>query len=205
MRAAIFCGPRRNEVADRPDPVVTASTDAVVRVVLACVCDSDLWFYRGETDYPPGAPVGHEFIGVVGEVGAEVHGIAEGGLVITPFKYRDDTCPHCRESRRAVSPAVCGESVGLTEVKGRRCGSRSLTPLSLRYGSTSPSCSMTSSQIASSPGASSTSRPTSTASRRHTPPWTSAARSSRSCGWERSDQHHPRVRAIHHGTDVARH
>jgi threonine dehydrogenase-like Zn-dependent dehydrogenase len=63
--------------------------------VLACVCGSDLWYYRGESPFEPG-PIGHEFVGVVEDVGAEVHGIAKGDLVIAPFAYSDGTCPHCR-------------------------------------------------------------------------------------------------------------
>ncbi len=95
MRAAVFNAPRSISVADRPDPVIAESTDAIVRVVLACVCGSDLWYYRGESAFEPG-PIGHEFIGVVEDVGAEVHHIAKGDLVIAPFAYSDGTCPHCR-------------------------------------------------------------------------------------------------------------
>jgi threonine dehydrogenase-like Zn-dependent dehydrogenase len=64
MKAAIFKGPGQIAIGDRPDPVIKESTDAVVRVVLACVCGSDLWYYRGETDFPADSPIGHEFIGV---------------------------------------------------------------------------------------------------------------------------------------------
>ena len=74
MRAAIFKGPHAIEVGERPDPAITAPTDAVVRVVLGCVCGSDLWYYRGETPHAQGS-IGHEFIGVVEEVGADVRGI----------------------------------------------------------------------------------------------------------------------------------
>ena len=95
MRAAVFLGPRRIAVADRPDPAIVEPTDAVVRVVLGCVCGSDLWYYRGESPHALG-PIGHEFIGVVEEVGAEVRGIGVGGLVIAPFTYSDGTCAHCR-------------------------------------------------------------------------------------------------------------
>src|SRR5947208_5992231 len=95
MRAAVFCGPRCIEVADRPDPAVAAPTDAVVRVVLACVCGSDLWYYRGESPHALG-PIGHEFIGVVEDIGADVTGIAKGDFVIAPFVFGDGTCPHCR-------------------------------------------------------------------------------------------------------------
>ncbi len=94
MRAAIFNEPRSISVDDRPDAGIKQSTDAVVRVVLACVCGSDLWYYRGETPFAPG-PIGHEFIGVVEEVGSEVRAVAAGDLVIAPFAYSDGTCPHC--------------------------------------------------------------------------------------------------------------
>ena len=94
MRAAIFEGPGRIEVGDRPDPIITAPTDAVVRIALACVCGSDLWYYRGESRHDIG-PIGHEFIGVVAEVGSAVSGLAEGDFVVAPFTYNDGTCPHC--------------------------------------------------------------------------------------------------------------
>ena len=62
MRAAIFSSPGSVSVGDRPDPTIQQPTDAVVRVVLACVCGSDLWYYRGESDHAVGS-IGHEFIG----------------------------------------------------------------------------------------------------------------------------------------------
>jgi threonine dehydrogenase-like Zn-dependent dehydrogenase len=95
MRAAVFEAPGSIEVAQRPDPVIAEPTDAVVRVVLACVCGSDLWYYRGESPFEPG-PIGHEFIGVVEEVGGDVGTVSKGDLVIAPFAYSDGTCPHCR-------------------------------------------------------------------------------------------------------------
>ena len=95
MRAALYAGPHSIEVGERPDPVVTAPTDAVVRVVLGAVCGSDLWYYRGQSHHAPG-PIGHEFVGVVEQVGPGVHGVGEGDLVVAPFKYSDGTCAHCR-------------------------------------------------------------------------------------------------------------
>src|SRR5439155_9419132 len=76
MRAAIFNGPRDIGIADRPDPVITAPTDAVVHVVLACVCGSDLWYYRGQSPHGQDG-IGHEFIGVVEQVGPDVRALAE--------------------------------------------------------------------------------------------------------------------------------
>ncbi len=94
MRAGVFNGPRRIDVGERPDPVITAPTDAVVRVVLGCVCGSDLWYFRGESPHALG-PIGHEFIGVVTDVGSAVTVLAAGNLVVAPFTFSDGTCPHC--------------------------------------------------------------------------------------------------------------
>jgi threonine dehydrogenase-like Zn-dependent dehydrogenase len=94
MRAAIFNGPHRIDVGERPDPVIAAPTDAIVRVTLSCVCGSDLWYFRGESPHDLG-PIGHEFIGVVSEVGSAVAGLAAGDFVVAPFTYSDGTCPHC--------------------------------------------------------------------------------------------------------------
>src|SRR5258708_8757874 len=96
MKAAIFSGPGAIEVGERPDPVIQEPIDAVVRVVLGCVCGSDLWYYRGESDHPVGS-IGHEFIGVVEDVGREVAGIPRGDLVVAPFIYSDMSWPHCRD------------------------------------------------------------------------------------------------------------
>lgn len=95
MKAAIFHGPRSIELGERPDPKIQEPTDAVVRVVLGCVCGSDLWYYRGLSPHALG-PIGHEFIGVVEEVGSDVHTIRKGDLVIAPFTYCDGTCANCR-------------------------------------------------------------------------------------------------------------
>ena len=109
MRAAVFAGPRSIEVADRPDPVVAALTDAVVRVMLTCVCGSDLWYYRGESPHAPG-PIGHEFVGVVEQVGADVYAIPVGDFVVAPFKYSDGTCANCRAGW--TSSCVAGGAFG---------------------------------------------------------------------------------------------
>ena len=94
MRAAIFKGPGKVVVEDRDKPSILKPTDAVVRVVMACVCGSDLWWYRGISDLPHGA-VGHEFIGVVDEVGADVAQLSVGDFVIAPFSWSDGVCKNC--------------------------------------------------------------------------------------------------------------
>ena len=104
MRAAIFKGPGAVEVGERPDPVVQEPTDAVVRVVLGCVCGSDLWYYRGDSPHPAGS-IGHEFIGVVEQAGAQVRGAREGDLVVAPFIYSDMSCAHCLNGSTISCPA----------------------------------------------------------------------------------------------------
>jgi alcohol dehydrogenase len=94
MRATIFKGKGSIVVEERPKPTIQEPTDAVVRVVLACVCGSDLWFYRGISQVPHGT-VGHEFIGVVDEVGADVRDLSVGDFVISPFSFSDGTCRNC--------------------------------------------------------------------------------------------------------------
>jgi threonine dehydrogenase-like Zn-dependent dehydrogenase len=115
MRAAVFNGPGSIGVADRPDPVIKEPTDAVVRVVLACVCGSDLWYYRGESEHALGS-IGHEFIGVVEAVGGEVTTVAEGDLVVAPFIYSDMTCPHCLNG--STLSCVRGGNFGNGEIDG---------------------------------------------------------------------------------------
>jgi threonine dehydrogenase-like Zn-dependent dehydrogenase len=95
MRAAIFHQPGSVTAGDRPDPSIVEPTDAIVRVVIACVCGSDLWYYRGDSEFEPG-PIGHEFIGIIEDVGADVRSLAKGNLVIAPFAFSDGTCPNCQ-------------------------------------------------------------------------------------------------------------
>jgi threonine dehydrogenase-like Zn-dependent dehydrogenase len=115
MRAAIFNGPHDIRVGERADPVIKESTDAVVRVVLGCVCGSDLWYYRGENPHPVGS-IGHEFIGVVEHLGAEVTGLSRGDLVIAPFLYSDMSCPHCKNG--STISCVQGGGFGDGEIDG---------------------------------------------------------------------------------------
>jgi threonine dehydrogenase-like Zn-dependent dehydrogenase len=88
---------------ERPDPVLRAPGDAVVRVVAACVCGSDLWPYRGVTPTKAPHPIGHELVGVVEEVGSEVTSAAPGDFVVVPFSLSCGTCQACR----AGFPSAC--------------------------------------------------------------------------------------------------
>jgi threonine dehydrogenase-like Zn-dependent dehydrogenase len=116
MKAAIFKSKGAIELGERPDPTIKAPTDAVVRVALTCVCGSDLWYYRGLSDYGPGSPIGHEFLGVVEQVGDSVQNIAKGYLVIAPFFYSDGTCSHCRAG--ITSSCVAGGVWGANGIDG---------------------------------------------------------------------------------------
>jgi threonine dehydrogenase-like Zn-dependent dehydrogenase len=94
MKAAIFRAEKTIEVGERPDPAITQPTDAIVRVVRGCVCGSDLWYYRGINQHKVGS-IGHEYVGVIEEVGADVKDLAKGDFVISPFTFNDGTCPAC--------------------------------------------------------------------------------------------------------------
>ncbi|NTW41569.1 MAG: zinc-dependent alcohol dehydrogenase family protein [Cellulomonadaceae bacterium] len=98
MKAAIIHGGFDVRVEQVPDPVLRESTDAVVRVLLSCICGSDLWPYRnpGPRHGGPGR-IGHEFLGVVEEVGVDVTTVRPGDVVIAPFMWSDGTCPLCLE------------------------------------------------------------------------------------------------------------
>lgn len=84
-------------VIDVADPTIQQPTDALVRVVRACICGSDLHPYHSMRATPGGAPMGHEFVGVVEDIGSEVATVKKGDLVIAPFAWSDGTCQFCRE------------------------------------------------------------------------------------------------------------
>ncbi len=84
-------------ITEIPDPTLQQPTDAVVRIVTACICGSDLHPYHSMPASAEGSPMGHEFIGVVEEIGADVSTLKRGDLVIAPFAWSDNTCEFCRE------------------------------------------------------------------------------------------------------------
>ncbi|WP_320781231.1 alcohol dehydrogenase catalytic domain-containing protein [Streptomyces sp. CRN 30] len=104
MRATFLYEAGDVRVEDAPDPVVEQPTDAVVRVVRACVCGSDLHPYHTMAAADGPAPMGHEFLGVVEELGSEVSGLHRGDLVVSPFSYADNTCEYCREGLQTSCP-----------------------------------------------------------------------------------------------------
>jgi threonine dehydrogenase-like Zn-dependent dehydrogenase len=79
-----------------PDPRIEDPGDAIVRVLRACICGSDLWFYRGITPWDAGWRTGHEFLGIVEDVGADVRTVQRGDVVIAPFSFSCGVCEFCR-------------------------------------------------------------------------------------------------------------
>ncbi|MGW3631123.1 zinc-dependent alcohol dehydrogenase family protein [Streptomyces sp. NPDC005122] len=104
MRATVIHGPNDIRIDEVPDPRIEHPADAVVRVVNACICGSDLWAYRGVASRVAGQRIGHEFLGIVEEVGPEVSGVRPGDFVVAPFVWSDGTCGFCREGLQTSCP-----------------------------------------------------------------------------------------------------
>jgi threonine dehydrogenase-like Zn-dependent dehydrogenase len=96
MRGAVIHGTGDVRFEERKDPGIVAPTDAIVRLSATCICGSDLWDYRGVNAVPEPRPIGHEYCGVVEEVGGAVRSIKRGQFVIGSFFASDNSCPHCR-------------------------------------------------------------------------------------------------------------
>jgi threonine dehydrogenase-like Zn-dependent dehydrogenase len=97
MRATLMYGAGDVRVETIPDPVIRQPTDAIVRVVQACVCGSDLHPYHSLPHTAEGTPMGHELVGVVEETGAAVTRVKKGDFVIATFAFQDNTCVFCRD------------------------------------------------------------------------------------------------------------
>src|SRR5579884_1349357 len=96
MRATMLYGPRDVRFEERPDPTILEPTDAIIKMTATCVCGSDLWPYRGLEPVTEPRPMGHEYCGIVEEVGSEVKLIKPGQFVVGSFVASDNTCPICR-------------------------------------------------------------------------------------------------------------
>src|SRR5438132_766214 len=96
MRGAVLYGPRDVRFEERPAPTIIKPTDAIIRMALTCVCGSDLWDYRGINPITQPKPMGHEYCGIVEEIGRAVTSIKRGQFVIGSFFASDNTCPNCR-------------------------------------------------------------------------------------------------------------
>lgn len=108
MRGVIMAEPGVVRTDERPDPTILEPTDAIIKVTATCVCGSDLWPYRGVTGADE-TPMGHEYVGVVEEVGAEVTRIKKGQFVVGSFFTSDNTCEICA----AGYPSRCVRTQGM--------------------------------------------------------------------------------------------
>jgi len=96
MRGAVLNGPRDIRFVEREDPSIMQTSDAIIRMSAACVCGSDLWDYRGANPFTEPRPMGHEYCGIVEEVGSAVSSVRPGQFVIGSFFASDNTCLNCR-------------------------------------------------------------------------------------------------------------
>jgi threonine dehydrogenase-like Zn-dependent dehydrogenase len=97
MRATFMYGAGDVRVISVPDPIIQQPTDALVRIIRACICGSDLHPYHSMPVTPDGNSMGHECVGLVEDIGADVTSVSKGDLVIVPFAWSDGTCDYCRE------------------------------------------------------------------------------------------------------------
>src|SRR5437660_5238414 len=96
MQGTMLYGPRDIRFEDRPEPKITKPTDAIISLSATCICGSDLWPYRGVQPITQPTPMGHEYCGIVEEVGSAVRSIKPAQFVVGSFATSDNTCPNCQ-------------------------------------------------------------------------------------------------------------
>jgi threonine dehydrogenase-like Zn-dependent dehydrogenase len=96
MKATLLYGPRDVRCEDVAEPKILKDTDAIIRLSATCICGSDLWPFRGLNPIDAPMAMGHEYCGVVEEVGSAVTSVRPGQFVVGSFCLSDNTCPHCR-------------------------------------------------------------------------------------------------------------
>src|SRR5689334_12552264 len=124
MRGAVLHAPGDVRIEQRPDPKIEQPTDAVIRLAATCVCGSDLWPYRGIEHVSVPAPMGHEYVGIVEEVGSAVGNVKPGQFVVGSFFASDNTCEICQAGYQ--TSCVNREVLGTT---GRAQAQRMRVPL----------------------------------------------------------------------------
>ncbi len=140
MKGAVLYGPRDVRFEERSTPKIIEPTDAIIRLSATCVCGSDLWPYRGINPITQPTPMGHEYCGIVEEVGNAVTRIKPGQFVIGSFFTSDNTCPHCQAGYQsscqhkefvgtAQAPVDWAASAGRTPMEGNP----TFCPLAFRY------------------------------------------------------------------------
>src|SRR5438309_11950711 len=117
MRGAVLYGPGDVRFEERDAPKITKPTDAVIHLSATCVCGSDLWPYRGVNQITQPTPMGHEYCGIVEEIGSAVTKVKPGQFVIGSFFASDNTCPIDLYLLHPVSgPPQVGRSRSLASV-----------------------------------------------------------------------------------------
>jgi quercetin dioxygenase-like cupin family protein len=96
VRGTVLYGPRDIRSEERPEPKITQPTDAIIRISATCICGSDLWPYRGIGSFDQPTPMGHEYCGIVEDVGSAVRSIKPGQFVVGSFATSDNTCDICQ-------------------------------------------------------------------------------------------------------------
>jgi threonine dehydrogenase-like Zn-dependent dehydrogenase len=91
----VLHGPRDVRYDERAEPEIVEPTDAIISLAATCICGSDLWPYRGINPVTEPVPMGHEYCGIVEDVGRDVRAVRRGQFVIGSFFASDNTCPHC--------------------------------------------------------------------------------------------------------------
>jgi threonine dehydrogenase-like Zn-dependent dehydrogenase len=118
MKGTLIYGPRDIRFEERPDPTIREPTDAIIRIVAACVCGSDLWPYRGIAPITRPTPMGHEYAGIVEQVGSQVTQIQPGQFVVGSFWASDNTCPICQAGYQ--SRCVHAQPIGAEGAQAER-------------------------------------------------------------------------------------
>ncbi|KAL3469559.1 GroES-like protein [Aspergillus californicus] len=120
MRAVVFKGVRNVAVENRPKPKLQLPSDAIIRISVSALCGSDLHWYRGHQKIPTGFIPGHEFVGIVEELGSEVDGVQIGDLVVATFSTQCGKCFYCErhQTSRCTDSFLFGNSIGETSIDG---------------------------------------------------------------------------------------
>jgi threonine dehydrogenase-like Zn-dependent dehydrogenase len=118
MKGTLIYGPRDIRFEERPDPTIREPTDAIIRIAAACVCGSDLWPYRGIAPITQPTPMGHEYAGIVEQVGSQVTQIQPGQFVVGSFWASDNTCPICQAGYQ--SRCVHAQPIGAEGAQAER-------------------------------------------------------------------------------------
>lgn len=120
MRQVFMNAPGEVSVGERDDPKIVEPTDAIIRLTATCICGSDLWPYRGVEDVDH-TPMGHEYVGIVEEIGDEVKTVKVGDFVVGSFVISDGTCEICRSGyqSRCVNAEFVSATIGTQSEKTR--------------------------------------------------------------------------------------